>query len=174
MLGGKLVRLRAYKKEDMILAQKYVNDPETKILLQSSVPYPYTIEDQGKWYENISALKDTYDFAIETLNGVYLGSCGINSVDWKNSKVEVGMFIGDKPYWGRGYGTDTMKILLKFIFEQMNINRVGLSVFSYNERAIASYKKCGFIEEGIVREVIFCNGKYHDEVIMSVLKREYM
>jgi RimJ/RimL family protein N-acetyltransferase len=117
MLGGKLVRLRAYKKEDMILAQKYVNDPETKILLQSSVPYPYTIEDQGKWYENISALKDTYDFAIETLNGVYLGSCGINSVDWKNSKVKVGIFIGDKTYWGRGYGTDAMKILLKFIFQ---------------------------------------------------------
>lgn len=71
------------------------------------------------------ALKDTYNFVIETLaDNKYIGGCGVNEIDWKNSKVVLGIFIGDKEYWNKGYGTDAMKVLTKFIFEQMNINKI--------------------------------------------------
>ena len=173
MYCGKLVRLRAYRKNDIPKAQEFLNDFEVRKLLQPTVPYPYTMEDEEKWYEGISAIKDTYTFAIETLDGIYLGGCGVNSIDWKNRKAEIGIFIGDKDYWGKGYGSDAIQILVKFIFEEMNINKIGLSVYSYNERAKKAYKKCGFVEDGVLREEIFREGKYHDEIIMSMLKREY-
>lgn len=174
MYEGKLVRLRAYKKEEINQILEYINDPEIKRLTTPIVPYPFTYEDEEKWLNSNSALNNTYSFAVETLNeGKYIGGCGVNSVDWKNSNALVGIFIGDKDYWGKGYGTDAMKVLLKFIFNQMNIHKVKLSVYAFNERAIKCYEKCGFKKEGVLRKEIFKDGKYHDEIIMGILKEEY-
>lgn len=175
MYTGKKVRLREYKKEDVQQAQKYINDPEVKRLLHPGIPYPYTYEDELKWFESLSATKDTYTFAIETLiDKKYIGGCGVNKIDWKNSVAEVGIFIGDKSYWGRGYGTDAMKVLVGFVFQQMNINKIKLNVYSFNERAIKSYLKCGFVKEGILRQEIYKDGKYYDAIIMGMLKEEYV
>lgn len=174
MYKGEKIRLREYKKEDIKLAQEYVNDSEIKKLLNPGIPFLYTYEDEEKWYENLSASKDTYNFAIETLEDKkYIGGCGINEVDWKNSYVVIGIFIGDKDYLGKGYGTDAMKVLMHFIFEQMNIHKIKLNVFSFNKRAIKSYEKCGFKVEGILRDELFVDGKYHDEVSMGILREEY-
>ncbi|OEF98811.1 GNAT family N-acetyltransferase [Vulcanibacillus modesticaldus] len=168
------VRLREYSKDDVKQAQIYINDPEVKRLLHPGIPYLYTFEDEQKWFDSLSATKDTYSFAIETLkDNKYIGGCGVNKIDWKNSVTEVGIFIGDKDYWGKGYGTDAMKILIKFIFEQMNINKIKLHVFSFNLRAIKSYEKCGFKKEGILRQEVYRDGKYFDDVVMGILKEEY-
>ena len=174
MYEGKLVRLRAYKKEDIEVVLKYINDEEVKRNLIPGIPFPYTLEDEEKWYESNTALKDTYNFAIETLEDKkYLGGCGINEVDWKNSKAVIGIFIGNKEYWNKGYGTDVMNTLIRFIFEQMNINKIKLNVYSFNERAIKCYEKCGFKREGVLRQEIFRDGKYHDEIVMGLLKDEW-
>jgi RimJ/RimL family protein N-acetyltransferase len=103
----------------------------------------------------------------------YIGGCGINDFDWKNSVATVGIFIGAEKYRNKGYGTEAMGILLDFIFNQVNVNKVMLEVFSFNKRAISSYKKNGFVEEGRLRENVFRNGEYHDEVLMGLLRREY-
>ncbi len=174
MYTGKLTKLREYEKNDIEIVKSYINDPEIKSLLHAGVPYLYTLEDEMKWYEECSALKDTYSFAIETLENMkYIGGCGINNVDWKNSIAEVGIFIGNKDYWGQGYGTDAMCTLINFIFNQMNINKIKLQVFSFNKRAIKSYEKCGFVVEGVLRQEIFRNGKYHDDIVMGLLKDDY-
>lgn len=174
MYIGNKIRLREYRREDVKSAQNYMNNPELKKLLTPGIPYLYTFEDEQRWYESLSANKDIYSFAIETIeDDKYIGGCGINKVDWKNSVAIVGIFIGDKNYWGKGYGTDAMKVLIKFIFEQMNINKIKLNVYDYNKRAIKSYEKCGFKTEGILREEIFRDGKYHDEYVMGILKEEH-
>lgn len=174
MYTGEKVRFREYRKEDVKQAQEYINDPEVKRLLHPGIPFLYTYEDEQKWFENMSATKDEYSFAIETLeDSKYIGGCGINKVDWKNSTAVVGIFIGDKAYWSKGYGTDAMKVLIKFIFEQMNINKIKLNVNSFNERAIRSYEKCGFIKEGVLRQELFRDGKYHDVINMGILKEDY-
>jgi RimJ/RimL family protein N-acetyltransferase len=174
MYTGEKVRLRAYKREDVALAQQYLNDAETKRFLTPGVPYPFTLEEENRWFEKISASNDNYSFAVETLEGgQYIGGCGVNGLDRKNSVAVVGIFIGDKNYWGKGYGTDAMKVLLKFIFEQMNVNKVKLFVYSFNERAVKSYEKCGFKREGVLRQEIFRDGKYNDEYVMGILKDEY-
>jgi len=174
MFIGEKVKLREYKKEDIKQAQEYVNDPEIKSFLAPGIPFLYTYEDELKWFESNTATKDTYNFAIETLaESKYIGGCGINSIDWKNSVAVVGIFIGDKNYWSKGYGTDAMKVLVSFIFDEMNINKVKLHVYSFNPRAIKSYEKCGFVKEGVLRQEIFRRGQYHDEIVMGLLREEF-
>lgn len=174
MFTGKLVKLRSYKREDVPAALGYMNDVEVYRNLMPSVPYPFTLEDQERWYSNQSAVKDTYNFAIETLDeGKYIGGCGVNSVDWKNSNVVIGIFIGDQGYWSHGYGSDALQLLIRFIFNEMNIHKIKLEVYSFNKRAIRCYEKCGFKQEGILREEIFKNGQYYDKWVMGLLRSEW-
>lgn len=175
MYTGKLIKLRAYKKEELPLVVEYINDPEVKRNVNPGIPYIYTLEDEEKWYENCSASNDTYHFAIETLDTrEYIGGCGINEVDFKNSKVTIGIFIGNKEYWGKGYGTDAIKTLTSFIFDQMNINKIKLSVYAFNKRAMRCYEKCGFKVEGTLHQELFRDGAYHDEFVMALLREDYI
>ena len=174
MYEGEKVRLRPYVKEDTELVWKLINDPEIKRYLVPGIPYPFTLTDEEKWIMSQSATRDTYSFAIEDkATGRYLGGCGVNQVDWKNSRVMVGIFIGEKDFLGKGYGTDAMKTLVRFVFEEMNINKIKLEVYAFNERAIKSYRKCGFTIEGTLRQEVFRGGQYHDAHIMSLLRSEY-
>ena len=123
MFTGKLVRLREYKEDDIKLAQEYLNNYEIKQYMFPAVPFPLTLNDEKKWFEKLSSLDNNYNFAIETLKeNKYIGGCGLKNLDWKNSHVEVGIFIGLEEYHNKGYGTDAMKILINFIFTEMNIN----------------------------------------------------
>lgn len=175
MYKGEKVRLREYRREDLETKLRYINDPEVERLLVSEVPYPETLAEEEKWFESISAYKDTYRFAIEALDGgKYIGECGVCGVDWKNSSAGISIFIGDRGYWGKGYGSDAVKILISFIFNEMNMNKIRLNVYSFNERAMRCYKKCGFKVEGVLREEIYRGGKYYDTIAMGLLRREYL
>jgi RimJ/RimL family protein N-acetyltransferase len=175
MFNGKLVRLREYRKEDIGLRVNYINDPEVMRYLESGIPYPVTLNEEIKWFEAISAFKDSYRFAIEAIDySQYIGDCGINSIDWKNSVASAVIFIGNKSYWSKGYGTEAMQILLAFVFNQININKLRLNVYSFNERAIKSYEKCGFKKEGVLRQEIFRDGMYYDIIVMGILRDEYI
>lgn len=174
MLTGEKVRLRAYKKEDIPLVQELINAPDIRLNMSPSIPFPYTLENEENWYASISATKDTYSFAIEDLEtGLYLGGCGLNVVDWKNGHGTVGIFIGQEAYLGRGYGTDAMRVLVDFLFNETNLNKICLNVFSFNERAVKSYKKCGYVVEGTLRQQLFRGGQYHDELRMGILRSEW-
>ncbi|NMA61739.1 MAG: GNAT family N-acetyltransferase [Firmicutes bacterium] len=174
MYTGEKIRLREYRKEDAALAQAFINDPEVKRNLNPGIPYPLTLGDEEKWVASQTATTDLYNFAIETIDDArYIGGCGINQLDWKNKVATVGIFIGDRSCWNQGYGTDAMRVFLRFMFDQMNLNKVKLSVFSFNERAIAMYKKCGFQQEGRLRQELFRDGEYHDLIIMGILREEF-
>ena len=175
MYSGQLVKLRAYKEEDIEKATVYINDEEVKKLMDSTIPFPMTKWQEEEWIRSRKANTDfTYDFAIEDLKtGKYIGGCSINECDVKNRTCVVGIMIGDKEYWGKGYGSDALKVLIKFIFEEVNMNKIKLNVFSFNNRAIACYKKVGFKEEGILRKEIYRNGKYHDEIIMAIFNEDF-
>jgi len=172
VLMGRLVYLREYRKSDVETAHKYINDYEVKRMLVPGIPFPLRLEEEEKWYDSQSAFKDIYNFAIARIeDDEYLGGCGINEVDWKNSVAAVGIFLG-KQFWNAGYGTDAMRVLLAFVFDQMNINKAKLNVYSFNKRAIKSYTKCGFQIEGTLRQEIFRDGAFHDEIVMGILRSE--
>ncbi|NPV88378.1 GNAT family N-acetyltransferase [Coprothermobacteraceae bacterium] len=174
LLQGELVRLRAYSREDLPKARAMINDPEVRQFLMPGIPWPLRPEDEEKWYETLDPFgTGPYSLAIERLSdGEYLGGCGVNHVDWKNSKAEVGIFLG-KQYWGFGYGTDALRVLVSFVFDEMNMHKVYLRVYSFNERAIQVYKSLGFKVDGVLRDNVFRDGQYHDELEMSVLRNEW-
>jgi RimJ/RimL family protein N-acetyltransferase len=174
MISGNLVRLRAYNKNDLKFELEYINDFEVKKNINPEIPFPLRFEDEEKWYNSINPMGNgIYTFVIEELEShKYVGICEVNDIDWKNSVATIGIFIG-KPFWGKGFGTEAMRLLINFIFEEMNINKIKLSVFGFNNRAIKMYENLGFKKEATLREQIFREGKYHDEIIMGLLKREW-
>ena len=115
MYNGELVKLRAYKEEDIERAVGFINDEEVKKLLDSNTPFPMTKWQEEEWIKSRKAGSDsTYDFAIEDLEtGKYIGGCSINECDLKNRHCTIGIMIGDKEYWGKGYGSDALKVLIK-------------------------------------------------------------
>ena len=175
MFVGKKVKLRGLKIEDVEPAYEYMSDPEVLLNLSPGIPYPMTLEREKQWFQSQIEMKDIYNFAIEDIEtGLYIGGCGINKIDWKNRVATVGIYIGDKDFRGKGYGTEAMGLLIDFVFKQMNMNRIQLFVFSFNERAIKSYEKSGFIEEGRMKQALYRNGKYYDEVVMAILREDYI
>lgn len=174
MFEGKKVRLRAYTKEDLPLTLDYLNEPDVAKGLRAGFLFPLKKEDQDKWYESLNPLsKDTYSFAIESkTDKIYLGGCGIKDINIKDHIAAIGIFLG-KQHWGKGYGSDTLRILVKFCFEEINVNKVKLNVFSFNKKAIQCYEKVGFKTEGVLRQEIYRHGKYHDNIAMGLLRSEW-
>jgi RimJ/RimL family protein N-acetyltransferase len=176
LFSGQLVNLRAFTDDDIKPSVSFINDTEIILNLDDDAPMPQSYETQKAWFEEMRKEKKKYgDFfwAIDTKDGKFIGGCGVNHMDRKNRVARVGIFIGDREYLGKGYGTDAMKVLLEFLFEEYNANKVKLSVFDYNKRAIRSYEKCGFQTEAIQREAVFRYGKYQDMRCMAILKEEY-
>ena len=88
-------------------------------------------------------------------------------------KARLGVMIGEKQYWSSGYGTDAMRAFLRFVFDEMNLHRVDLTVDADNQRAIACYRKCGFIEEVRLRQALYARGAHRDQLVMGILRDEF-
>jgi RimJ/RimL family protein N-acetyltransferase len=112
--------------------------------------------------------------AIEAEDGTHIGNCGLHRISRQSRKAELGIMIGDKRYWGRGYGTDVVKTLCAFGFVQLSLQRIELGVFSHNPRAQRCYEKAGFRHEGVFRRSIYKAGEYRDEVRMAILREEFI
>ena len=174
MLQGKLVRLRALEPTDLENAYTWVNDHEVTQYLM--VRYPWSRAQEEKYLTENSSQGSSFQdvrLAIDTLDGVHIGMTGLHRARPEDRSAELGIMIGDKAFWSNGYGTDTMQTLLRFAFDQMNLHKVMLGVFEFNERAQACYRKCGFVDEGRFREEYFQDGRYWDVLRMSILRREW-
>ena len=102
-----------------------------------------------------------------------IGTCALSQLDSDNGSALYHITIGEKDVWGQGYGTEATRLMLDHAFGTLNLHRIGLSVFSFNERAIRSYRSCGFLIEGRAREAIWRDGRWWDEVSMSVLHSDW-
>jgi RimJ/RimL family protein N-acetyltransferase len=113
-------------------------------------------------------------FAIRKLgDNQLIGMCAVKDIRWQSRHCEVWIGIGHPAMRGQGLGTDAMRVLVRYAFMEMNMNRVGLVVASYNDRAQKSYLKVGFKEEGRQREYIFRDGVYYDMIQMGLLRSEW-
>jgi len=172
MFEGQLVRLRAVTRDDLPRYVRWIADPDVTRFLNFF--RPISLEQEERWFESTIAHESQHVFAIETLAGEHIGGVGLHSIHPRYRHAEVGIFIGEKEYWGRGYGSEALQLMLAFAFEQLNLNRVYLHVFAYNERAIAAYQKCGFVREGVLRQAVYKNGEYADALVMAILRDEYL
>lgn len=169
----KKINLRGYKFEDINILYEMFQDRELRENLLVSHPFPFTpVTTENFVKESMIPKADRLEFAIENEKGELIGGCTIKEIDYKNSHASLGIFFG-KDYRGQGYGQLSLKEVCKYIFEELNLNKVKLRCFEFNGAAVNCYKKVGFLEEGIAREELFRYGKYHDSIIMGMLRREF-
>jgi len=171
MLKGERVTLRAIEREDIPRFLRWLNDPEVTRYLTISMPL--SREEEERWFEQQLGDRNRKVLAIETESGEHIGNISLEDIDWKNRRATLGIVIGEKERWGQGYGTDAIRTLLRFAFEELNLNRVQLDVFDFNERARRCYRRCGFREEGILRQAHYAEGRYHDVVRMAILRSDW-
>jgi RimJ/RimL family protein N-acetyltransferase len=175
MLEGSLVRLRPLEIEDVDRYVAWFNDPDVTRFLASR--YAMSRASEVEWLATRTRAPIGYDnaaFAVQTLaEGKHIGSVGLHDLNPEDRKATFGIVIGDKEFWDHGYGTDATFTLLRFAFDEMNLRRVMLHVDERNARAIACYRKCGFVEEGRLRGDRYAEGRYWDTVVMAVLAEEF-
>lgn len=175
-LIGKRIILREYMKEDLPHMRKWVNNREITDCLSNIFLFPHTLNNtedflnymlEGKGDQSggfVIAHKDSEE---------YIGQIDLLNIDWPNRVAVMGIVIGVQDYLGMGYGTEAIKLLQEFAFNKLNLNKLELDVRAFNLRAIKCYEKCGFVEEGKIRENFYHNGNYEDTLRMGILKKEW-
>jgi UDP-4-amino-4,6-dideoxy-N-acetyl-beta-L-altrosamine N-acetyltransferase len=171
MIHGQKTRLRRIEREDIPTFVRWFNDPEVREFLV--INRPISMAEEEQWFERQLQASDTEIFCIETSDGVHIGNIGLHDIDLRHRHAEMGIVLGEKDYWSQGYGSDAIRTLLRFAFDEMNLHRVFLKVYEDNPRAIRAYEKCGFQHEGRLRQAIYRKGRYYDELLMSVLRHEF-
>jgi RimJ/RimL family protein N-acetyltransferase len=174
--NGEMVRLRPPEREDLPLFVEWLSNPD----LRKFVTIRYiSLGLEEQWYERL--LESTgqmppgrLHFVIEAIDSAQpIGVISLEGINWCDRTSEVGIIVGDQAFWGKGYGTDAMRVLLRVGFDWYNLHRIDLRVIADNERAIRSYEKCGYQHEGRMREAMFVGGEHKDVLLMSMLEDEF-
>lgn len=174
MLTGKLVRLRPLEHADAAALARWSRDYELWRLAGYWAAAGKTREAcEAKIAEDAKADTD-FSFAVETVDDSRLiGDVTLTFINWQSRSGFLGAQIGEPEYWGRGYGREAVALMLRLAFEDLNLNRVGMGTWEFNERARRCAEALGFCHEGRKRQVIYRDGRYWDEIIMSILASEY-
>ncbi|UTR07328.1 GNAT family N-acetyltransferase [Alkalihalobacillus sp. LMS6] len=175
MFQSTRLRLRKMETTDTPTYHQWRNDVD--VMASTSLALDlYTYEETQAFVENVMR-SDTHSksYIIEQMGDcVAIGVTALIGIDTKNRNAECILDIGEKSYWGKGYGTEALSILLSYAFLELNLHRVSLRVFSTNERAIHVYEKVGFVQEGRSKEAIFRNGEWIDIIHMGLLQSHYL
>jgi diamine N-acetyltransferase len=171
-LSGNKVYLRPMEKSDLPLLRKWTNDPEIRELIAEVSPT--SSQGMEEYLERIR--KDTsrvWFVIVLKRNDRVIGECGLLRMfhPWRTSDLSI--FIGDKKAWGKGYGTEALRLLLDYAFGHLNFHRLSFGVVGSNRRAVRFYEKAGFKREGIQRDGYYFNHAYQDFVMMSMLEDEF-
>lgn len=181
-LFSERLRLRAAERSDIPLFLKWINDPQVTENLVHTMPFSSAEEEA--WYERmiklpveehvlVMEIKQTDVEDPGKVTWTAIGNIQLMDFDWRIRKAEVGIMIGEKEQWDKGYGTEALQVILEHGFNTMNLNRIWLQVYDKNIRGFTAYKKAGFIEEGRMRQAHYQHGQYYDIIIMSVIREEW-
>jgi len=172
VLSATSVSLRPPRERDKRDRLSHGRDPEFRRMVGGdprTCP-PLTAEDVDRWYADVC--DDRLCWTID-LGGRCIGTARLHSLDQQNRRARYAIGIFHPSGWGKGYGTEATQLVLRHAFEQLKLHRVELRVLAFNHRAIACYEKCGFVREGVERDALLVGGEWQDDVIMSILEREF-
>lgn len=172
-ITGKKVTLRALERADMEELRSFHNDPEIANLI-GGWSIPISSEQQNRWFDRLTYDDRNLRLAIDTEEDGFIGISNITNIDLKNRSAHHGILIGKKNMRGHGYGRDTVMATMKYAFEELQLHRLDGDIVEHN---IPSYnlfvKKCGWVEEGRIRQHTFRNNRFYDRLIVGILKSEY-
>lgn len=174
---GERIRLIAFSDDDVPTIAKWMSDLSLQRLLNPGgvvLATPAQLLDPNGWFAADRNNKDAYLFAVRTKDeNRFIGIIVITAIDVYAHHGEIGINLGEPEYQGKGYGGEVMLLMMRFGFEQLNLNRIWLSVFSHNQRAIRLYEKLGFVHEVREREMLYRDGRYYDNLQMGILREEW-
>ena len=178
LFKGEHVRLAV--DDPQVLAEAYsrwMRDSEFSRLSDADPARMYSGKAVKEWIEKQleEHQHDGFSFSIRTTaDDRLIGDVELDGVSWSHGETFVGIGIGEREFWGKGYGTEAMNLVLRFAFIELNLQRVSLNEFSYNPRGIRSYEKVGFVHEGRQRQVLRRDGQRYDLVFMGILREEWL
>lgn len=173
-LRGERVRLAAMTEADLPALARWQADGAFLRLLDSEPATPKTEAQLAEWMRRSQASANCFLFAIRRLDDDgLLGYIELDGIAWSQRTTWFSIVIGDPAERNRGYGTEALRLLLRFAFHELNLHRVQLTVFSYNRAAIRVYEKVGFRHEGTYREFLERDGVRHDMLLYGMLRREW-
>jgi RimJ/RimL family protein N-acetyltransferase len=169
-LLGKKCYLSPIDVNDVEIFTEWLNDLE---VIKYLILYPQiiSIENEKGFLEKLSK-EHTYSIIDNNTNEL-IGNCGYGDIDNLNQTGEVGIFIGNKKYWNKGYGTEALSLLLDYGFKALNLHNIFLKVYSFNERAIKCYEKIGFETIGKRREALLRGKERYDIILMDILHNDF-
>jgi [ribosomal protein S5]-alanine N-acetyltransferase len=173
-LIGESLYLRPVEREDAPRIAGWLNDPEVnRTLLRYR---PIAVHQEVAWIEqNLgTAEMDTLGLGIVLkAEDRFIGVCGLHQIELRNRQAAFGLTIGEKDAWGKGYGTEVTRLLVRHGFETLNLNRIWLHVYTNNPAGVRAYEKAGFQREGVLRQSCYQGGRYWDTIVMAVLREEW-
>lgn len=174
ILRGEKVYLRELRDDDLPQLIKWWNDPQAAAL-QAVVVQPQPEATIVEKYRTWGANKDFTGAGFSIVaheDDSLVGHVTLSGARVPTRAATLAISIGPE-HWSRGLGTDALRVMVRYGFEELGLNRIGLGVWAYNDRAIAAYRKVGFVEEGRRRQMTFHAGQFHDEVLMGILRSEW-
>jgi len=173
VLTGSRVVLRRHTTENLGAFRRWYSDPEIARLARYQEA-PMRSEEIERFFTARVVGPEALAMAIhERGSDRLVGTCAFSQLDGENGSALYHITIGEKDVWAKGYGTEATRLMLDHAFGKLGLHRVALFVFEFNERAIRTYRRCGFVVEGRSRESIYRDGRWWDELAMSVLESDW-
>ncbi|MCA9905757.1 MAG: GNAT family N-acetyltransferase [Anaerolineae bacterium] len=174
LFTGARVRLGAFSPEDAQAFSRWYQDSEFTRHLDAAPAIPKSESRLARWLEDEERSRDSYVFAIRTLDtDLIVGFVHIDGIQWNHGVAWLAIGIGEPDYRGRSIGYEAMQLAMQFAFHEINLHRLQLTVFSYNARAIRLYEKLGFRKEGVFREALNRDGQRYHMFLYGILRREW-
>ena len=171
MFEGEKVTLRGLEINDVDELMKHWNNKEVRRFLHNITPN--SRQEEIEWIKNTWKRRQQGSYVygiIDKESNLYIGNIELIIENPRSNRGELGIAIFNQRYWGKGYGTEALKLLIEHSFNDLNLNSIQLSVLETNERAIACYKKVGLKEVGKLRKAEFFEGNYIDLLLMDILR----
>jgi RimJ/RimL family protein N-acetyltransferase len=174
LFAGEHVRLTAIEPGDLPAMTRWYRDSDYMRRLDADIAAPKTEKQVAEFIEEQQKSATAFAFAIRPADGEdVIGYGALEGILWSQQVTWLAIGIGEAAQRGQGYGEEAMRLMLRFAFDELNLRRVQLTVFSYNELAIRLYEKLGFRREGVFREFLQRDGQVHDMLLYGLLRREW-
>ena len=173
VLAGQLVTLRRHAPQNLAAFRRWYADPEIARLARYQQA-PMRPDEIDRFFESRVVGPDALAMAVhERSTGRLIGTCAFSQLDGDNGSALYHITIGEADAWGRGYGTEATRLMIDHAFGSLGLHRIALFVFEFNERAIRAYRRVGFVVEGRSRESVWRDGRWWDELAMSILDSDW-
>ncbi len=173
-LKGKKVELRAIGKEDIPLITRWLND-EIVTYFMIYGQKPTSQEQVAEWIqkEHLDSPENTVFMAVELKTKKPIGFTGLYGIHQTAHRAEFRILIGEKDFWGKGYGTEVTELVTFYGLDRLNLNRIYLGFVAENKAVVRTYVKAGYSYEGVSREEVYRNSRYYDGYRMAILRKDY-